>query len=145
MIALCRSFALPAAALLLAACAGKAPIREPAPGDPGYAFNVSGTYTGMISVEGQTIPATMVLETGREGVVTGEVRVAEMGITAPVEGTLSGDQFTLNIGYFNPGSGCNGAARSTATVEQGGGAFSGGMSISECGQSMSGALRFRRQ
>lgn len=145
MIALRRSIALPAAALLLAACAGKVPIREPAPGDPGYAYNVSGTYAGMVSVEGQTIPATMVLETGPEGTVTGELRVAEMGITAPVEGTISGDQFSLHIGYFNPGSGCNGAARSTATVEHGGGAFSGGMSLSECGQTMSGALRFRRQ
>lgn len=140
-----RHLAVPTLALFLTACAGKAPPREPAPGDPGYAFNVSGSYTGMFSVEGQTISAVMVLETGPEGVVTGEVRVPEMGITAPVEGTVAGDQFTLHIGYFNPGSGCNGAARSTATVEQGGGSFSGGMAISECGQSMSGSVRFRRQ
>jgi len=96
-------------------------------------------------VEGMTLAATMTLQTGAQGAVTGEVRVAEMGITAPVEGTLAGDQFTLRIGYYNPGSSCNGVALSATTVEQGGGAFSGAMEIHECGQSMGGSVSFRRQ
>lgn len=138
-------FAAPALALALAACAANPAPREPAPGDAGYAFNLSGNYVGQVAVEGQGISATMTLQTGAGGVVTGELKVTEMGITAPVEGTLAGDQFTLRIGYYNPASSCNGAAESVATVAQGGVSFSGAMSVNECGQTMGGSLSFRRQ
>lgn len=134
-----RRIAAAALLLFLAACAG-----TPGPGEPGYPFNVSGTYSGQFTVEGQTISATLSLETAKGGAVTGEVRVAEMGITAKVEGTVVGSQFNLRIAYRNPGSGCDGVAESTATVGEGGATISGPLAITECGQAMGGSLSFRR-
>lgn len=134
-----RRFALSALAVLLAACAG-----NPGPGEPGYAFNLSGDYTGQFTVEGTVISAIMTLQTGPGGAVTGSFRVAEMGLTGSVEGTLVGDQLAFRGGYHNPESGCDGVAESTATVGQGGATLSGPMTVLECGQTLSGSMSFHR-
>ncbi len=132
---------LVASALLafLCACAG-----NPGPGEPGYAFSVSGTYSGQFVVEGQGISATLSLQTAPGGVVTGEVRVPEMGISAPAEGTVVGSQLTLRIAYRNPATGCDGLAEATATIAEGGATFSGPATVTECGQAMGASLSFRR-
>jgi hypothetical protein len=126
-------------ATLLAACAG-----TPGPGEAGYPFNVTGSYSGDLMLEGAGLGATMSLETGAGGVVTGTVRVSEMGIAATAEGTLVGDQLVLRISYKNPGTGCDGVAEVTATVTEGGAAIAGPMAVRECGQAMGGSARFRR-
>jgi hypothetical protein len=134
-----RRLAASALLALVAACAG-----NPGPGDPGYPFNVSGDYSGQFVVEGQGISATLSLQTGPGGAVTGDLRVTEMGITAKAEGTVLGSQLTLRIAYRNPGSGCDGMAEATATIGQGGATFSGPATITECGQAMGASLSFRR-
>lgn len=134
-----RRISLTALAVLLAACAG-----NPGPGEPGYAFNLSGDYAGEFTVEGTTIPATMTLETGTGGAVTGSFRVAQMGLTGSVEGTLVGDQLAFRGGYRNPESGCDGVAEATATVGQGGATLSGPITVLECGQTLSGSMSFHR-
>jgi hypothetical protein len=55
-----------------------------------------------------------------------------------------GNQLTLRIAYRNPGNGCDGLAQATATVAEGGAAFSGPATVTECGQSMGASLSFRR-
>jgi hypothetical protein len=134
-----RRAAAVALCFFLAACAG-----TPGPGEPGYPYNVTGSYSGQLTVEGQVISATLSLETAKGGAVTGEVRVAEMGITARVEGTVVGNQFNLRITYRNPGSGCDGVAESTATIGEGGATISGPLAVTECAQSMGGSLSFKR-
>ena len=124
---------------ILCACAG-----NPGPGEPGYAFNVSGAYSGQFVVEGQGISAALTLQTAPGGVVTGDLRVTEMGISAKAEGTVVGSQLNLRIAYRNPGNGCDGLAEATATIGEGGATFSGPMTITECGQSMGASLSFRR-
>ena len=126
-------------AALLSACAG-----TPGPGEVGYPFNVTGSYSGDLTVDGNGLGATLAIETGAGGIVTGTVRVPEIGITAPAEGTLVGDQLVLRIRYKNPGNGCDGIAEVTATVTEGGAAIAGPMAVTECGQSMGGSARFRR-
>lgn len=134
-----RRLALSALAVLLAACAG-----NPGPGEPGYAFNLSGDYSGQFDVEGTVISATMTLQTGPGGVVTGSFRVAQMGLTGSVEGTLVGDLLTFRGAYRNPESGCDGTTEATATVGPGGATVSGPMTVVECGQTLAGSLNFRR-
>ena len=95
-------------------------------------------------MEGTVIPAVMTLETGAGGVVTGSFTVAEMGLTGKVEGTLVGDQLAFRGSYYNPESSCNGTAESAATVGEGGATFSGPLTVSECGQMLSGSFSFRR-
>jgi len=125
--------------VFLTACAG-----TPGPGEPGYPYNVTGSYSGQFIVEGQSISATLSIETLKGGEVTGEVRVAEMGIAAKVQGMVVGSQLSLRIAYRNPGSGCDGVAETTATIGDGGETISGPVAITECGQAMGGSLSFRR-
>jgi len=134
-----RRVAASALLALLAACAG-----NPGPGDPGYPYNVSGTYSGRFMVEGQSLGATLSLQTSPGGVVGGEVQVPDMGVTAEVEGTVAANQLTLRIAYFNPVTRCDGLAEGTVTVTEGGATFSGPVTIIECGQSMGASLTFRR-
>jgi len=138
-----RRFAAGALSVLVlaasSACAG-----TPGPGEAGYPFNVTGAYTGQFVVDGQGVGATLTLETRAGGVVVGQVRVAEMGITADASGMLAGNQLTLRISYRNPGNGCDGTAESTATVTDGGASFSGPLTVTECGQGLGGSVSFRR-
>ncbi len=134
-----RRLAASALLALLAACAG-----NPGPGDPGYAFNVAGDYSGQFVVEGQGIAANLSLQTAKGGVVTGQVRVPEMGISAEIQGMVVGNQLTLRMSYHNPTTRCDGVGEGTATIAEGGAAFSGPMTVTECGQSMGASFSFRR-
>jgi hypothetical protein len=134
-----RRTTLSALAILLAACAG-----NPGPGEPGYPFNLAGDYTGQFTVEGTVIPAVMTLVTGAGGVVTGSFTVAQMGLTGKVDGTLVGSQLAFRGTYHNPESACDGTAESSATVGEGGTTLSGPLTVTECGQMLSGSFNFRR-
>lgn len=124
---------------LLAACAG-----TPGPGDSGYMYNVIGPYTGQFVVDGQPLPGTLQLDTGSGGVVMGTFGVPMMGITGELEGLVVDDQLTFTGNYNNPETGCDGVAEVTATIEEGGTAIRGRIEVSECGQFLSGTVRFSR-
>ena len=134
-----RRLAAAALLVLLAACAG-----NPGPGEPGYAFNVSGDYSRQFIVEGQGISATLSLQTASGGVVSGQVRVPEMRISSEVQGMVASTQLTLRLSYHNPSPRCDGVAEGTATITEGGATFSGPMTVAECGQSMGASFSFRR-
>lgn len=132
-------FAPLALTILIAACAG-----TPGPGEPGYAYNATGEYAGDFVVDGQPIGATLQLETAPGGAVTGSFRVPDMGLRGQITGSVVGNQFTFEATYHNPESGCDGVARSTATIGEGGTTIEGPLSVDECGQSLGGSMRFRR-
>ena len=134
-----RPFVAALSAVLLVACAG-----TPGPGDEGYLYNVIGPYTGQFVVDGQALGSTMQLETGPGGVVTGSFNVSMMGITGELEGTVVDDQLTLTGKYHNPETGCDGTAAVTATIGENGATIQGRIEVSDCGQFLSGTLRFRR-
>jgi len=127
------------AAFFLAACAG-----TPGPGDAGYAYNVIGPYTGQFVVDGQALGATLQLETAAGGAVTGTFGVSMMGIRGDIEGMVVGDQLTFAGKYHNPDSGCDGVAEATATIAEDGASIAGRIEVTECGQFLSGTLRFQR-
>jgi hypothetical protein len=136
-----RRLCIAATAALLTACAG-----TPGPGDSGYPFNVSGTYTGQFAVEGQVFAANMELQTGPGGVVTGSFGIRQpIQMTGKVEGTLLGPELTVTATYENnPMTGCSGDVAGTLTVEEGGASFSGPITVSDCGDMLSGTMRFSR-
>jgi hypothetical protein len=124
---------------LLAACAG-----TPGPGDSGYMYNVIGPYTGQFVVDGQALPGTMQLETAAGGAVTGTFAVQMMGITGDLEGMVVDDQLTFKGNYHNGETGCDGIAEVTATIGEDGTTIRGRIEVSECGQFLSGTVRFSR-
>jgi hypothetical protein len=125
--------------VLFAACAG-----TPGPGEAGYAYNATGEYAGDFVVDGQPVGGTMQLETAPGGAVTGSFRVPDLGLRGQITGSVLGDQLTFEATYYNPESGCDGVATSTATIGEGGTTIEGPLSVEECGQSMSGSMSFRR-
>ena len=127
------------AAALVAACAG-----TPGPGEVGYPYNATGTYSGAFIVDGQPIDATLELETARGGAVTGSFRVPMMGIRGEFEGTVAEDQLTFESRYHNPDSGCDGVASGTVTMGEDGATIEGAIRVRECGEVMAGSMRFRR-
>jgi hypothetical protein len=137
-----RRLCIAATAALLTACAG-----TPGPGDSGYPFNVSGTYSGQFAVEGQVFAANMELQTGPGGVVTGRFEIRQpVQLSGTVEGSLLGTQLTITASYDNnPMTGCSGDAGGTVTVAEGGASFSGPITVSDCGDMLSGTMRFSRE
>lgn len=127
------------ASLVLAACAA-----NPGPGQSGYAFNLSGAYTGQFVVDGQALPAAIELETLDGGAVQGGFEISMLGIGGEIEGELIADQLTFSAAYHNPESSCDGVAVAQATVTDGGSAFRGRIEVTECGNFLSGTLRFSR-
>ena len=125
--------------VLVTACAG-----TPGPGDPGYLFNVTGSYSGQFSVEGQALPATLELDTAPGGVVTGMFAIAMMDIEGTVEGEIVGNEITWVGSYYNPESGCDGVASATGTIAENGASMEGQVEATECGQYLGGTWRFAR-
>lgn len=131
-----------AALFLVPACA-----HTPAPGDPGYPYNLSGTYSVRISVQGMSFRGTAELETRQGGVVSGTMHLTSpYSVRGDVSGTITGDQATLTSDYEIPSQGCVGRTHSEGTVAEGGGTFSAGVSVDDsCGGMMSGRITFTRQ
>jgi hypothetical protein len=134
-----RHLAAALSVAFLVACAG-----TPGPGDDGYLYNVAGPYSGQFVVDGQPLNGTMRLATGGGGVVTGSFAVSMMGITGELEGTVVEDRLTFRGTYRNPETGCDGVASVNATIGENGSTIEGRIEVSECGQFLTGTVRFRR-
>ncbi len=134
------SFAL-TVVLLLGACAG-----NPGPGEVGYAYNLTGTYSGTLDVEGMLFSTVLELNTAPGGSVTGSFTATGMG---PVSGTLTGtiteDAFVFQVRYNRTAEGCSGVLSGRATIPTGGGEFSSSVGIDDgCDGSLAGYLRVSR-
>ena len=118
--------ALLATIVAAAACGG-----TPQPGDPGYEYNVEGSYVvDFAANDGQTYSGTMVLTTGAGGVVSGSMSLTSpVSVDGTVEGTVVGAQLSLDVQYFIPDNQCGGVVIATGTIAQGGGTASGAASI----------------
>ena len=125
--------------LALASCAG-----TPGPGDPGYAFNVGGSYSGRFAIDNQLFDATLQLRTRSGGRVRGGFRVvAPLTIDGRVEGVISGSLLRITITYSDP-DGCDGRIEGILTVERGGGTVEGPVTVTDCGGPIAGRMSFRR-
>lgn len=125
----------------LAACAG-----TPGPGESGYPFNMSGSYSGEVVVEGQAFAMTFDVRTEAEGVIQGTYEVTSpVSMSGDVTGTLVADTATIRLDYMNPMDGCGGTFEARGPVEEGGEAFSGRARVNDsCGGLLSGTVRLRR-
>lgn len=137
-----RALALIVAATALAACAG-----NPAPGEEGYPYNVSGEYRAeFVDSDGATYVGTMRLATSPGGAVDGEMRLEEpMAIAGTVEGTLLENVLRLSVAYEIPDAGCVGDATGSGTVAEGGATVEGELQItSDCDAPGTAAFRLAR-
>ncbi len=126
----------------LAACGG-----TPGPGDSGYAYNVDGTYSGAVTVEGQAFSGSVDLTTTPGGVVTGTFTVTQpIQMSGDVEGTLMNDRLTVRMTYVdNPLTGCSaGSMTGTLTVTEGGAGLSGPVTVDDCGQTLGASVSYTR-
>ena len=126
---LLRLFSI-AALATLTACSG-----TPGPGDSGYTYNVDGTYTGAVSVDGEgTFSGSLELTTAPGGVVSGTFRITQpVQIVGDIEGTLMNDELSVRMTYgSNPLTGCDGGSMTgTLTVAEGGASVSGRVTIDD--------------
>ena len=132
-----------AGTLLVVACAA-----GPGPGDSGYAYNLEGAYTGRLMVEGMPFDATFDLRTTGAGHVYGTFRVER---PLEVEGELSGrildDLLRVTVSWLGSGDGapdCTRVVEGILTIGPGGAVVDGPVTISDCGDTLSGRLSFRR-
>ena len=126
-------------AFATAACAGS--LR---PGDPGYDFNVSGSYAGRLIVDGQPFEASMRLRTGSGGRVTGTLDVvAPVEISGSAQGRVIDDLLRLTVTYRS-GGGCDGRMEGILDVEPGGDVVTGPVTFTDCGEPVGGLLSLRR-
>ena len=134
------SFVL-AVALLLGACAG-----NPGPGEAGYAYNLTGTYSGTLDVEGMLFSTVLELNTAPGGSVTGSFTATGMGpVSGEVTGTIAEDTFVFQVRYDRTAEGCSGVLSGRATIPTGGGEFSSSVGIDDsCDGSLAGYLRVSR-
>jgi hypothetical protein len=111
-----------AALAVTAACGG-----TPQPGDPGYEFNLNGSYAVEFSADdGQSYSGSMMLTTVSGGAVTGTMSlVSPVSIDGTAEGMIIGAQLELEVQYFIPDNQCGGMASSAAAIDQGGNAANG--------------------
>lgn len=120
-------------ALLLAAAACGSP---PEPGEPGYAYNVDGEYAAEFAADdGAVYTGTMQLETLPGGEVTGTMSLTDpAAIEGTVEGLVVGADLSLSVDYEIVDQGCGGVASGSGVIDEGGGAASGSVEISDaCG------------
>ena len=127
--------------LLLGACAG-----TPGPGESGYAYNLTGTYSGTLDVEGMPLSTVLELSTAPGGAVTGTFTVTGMGpVSGELTGTIAEDAFVFSVRYNRTAEGCSGVLSGRATVPTGGGEFSSSVGIDDgCDGSLAGYLRVSR-
>jgi hypothetical protein len=125
----------------LGACAG-----NPGPGDPGYPFNLNGSYSGETVVEGEPFSLTFDLRTEAEGALRGSYEVTSpVRMSGQITGTLVADSVNLRLNYTNPMDGCGGTFEGTGLVEEGGAAFSGRARVNDsCGGYLSGTFAVRK-
>jgi hypothetical protein len=129
------------AILLSFGCAG-----NPEPGEPGYRFNLNGTYDATFSAQGMDFTGTADLATAAGGAVTGTVRLTspEM-VTAELEGMVADSSFSFESTYSRAG-GCEGALLGGGEIQSDGLGTSGDVDIADdcMGGVMEGSFRFTR-
>ncbi len=121
------------AALALFAVACGAP---PRPGEPGYAYNVDGTYQAEFAADdGQVYTGTMELQTLPGGEVTGTMALFDpAAINGTVQGLVVGAELSVSVDYEIVDQGCGGTATGNAVVAEGGDSASGLVDIADaCG------------
>lgn len=129
-----------ATVVLCGACAG-----NPQPGDPGYAYNLSGTYDASYIVNDEPYSGTIDLNTAPGGAVTGTFLLGDPDlIEGSVTGSIVGNEFTYS-GPYKFFGGCDGTVSGSGVVTEGGTSVSGEVQVnSECGGPMSGTYSFGR-
>ncbi|MGW8265997.1 MAG: hypothetical protein ACWGSQ_06485 [Longimicrobiales bacterium] len=122
-------------------CAG-----TPGPGEAGYAYNLSGSYTGEIFVEGMAFSFGMDVVTQKGGAFDGTYAVTSpMSMTGAVAGTLVADTARFALEYVNPMDGCGGTLDGTGTVDPGGAAFAGRVRVNDsCNGYLSGTFSMKK-
>jgi hypothetical protein len=133
------------ATMLLCACAG-----NPGPGDGRYVYNVEGLYAGRLMVEGEPFDGTVELRTGRGGRVRGSfVMRAPLEVEGSLEGNLVDDLLRVTLTYETEPrragtAACASLIEGILTVSPGGDVFEGPVTITDCGDALSGRMSFRR-
>lgn len=117
-------------ALALGACAG-----APGPGDPGYEYNLNGSYVGEIAADdGNFFSATFELETMPGGEVVGTMSVTDpFSIEGDVTGMIIGAEASLDMTYEITDQGCGGSFSGSAVIDAGGNGAAGSMEVTEDG------------
>jgi len=118
----------------------------PRPGDPGYAYNVSGVYAGRLFVGNDWFDARLELRTAPGGRVQGVFRVgAPFRIDGRVTGAVMDDLLRLTVPYAGTAArACDGRIEGILTVERGGGVIDGPVTITDCEGALAGRMSFRR-
>lgn len=125
---------------LLAACAG-----NPAPGEPGYPYNLSGRYTAVFVVQGGTYRGTMDLATAPGGTLSGAFTIPDPPIAATVEGTVTADTVEFQMPYEMLQQGCAGVVEGRSAIAAGGAGFEGPIRLEDsCNGEMHGTLTVQR-
>lgn len=127
-------------AILYGACAG-----NPQPGDPGYAYNLSGAYDATYDLDVGTYTGTIDLETAPGGAVTGAyVLVNPDMVEGSVDGAIVGNEFTYSGPYTRTG-GCGGTVNGSGVITEGGMSVSGEIQIEDdCSGPIAGTFSFGR-
>jgi len=133
-----------AGALLATACAG-----GPGPGDPGYAYNVEGRYAGRLTVDGTPFDAAFDLRTTGAGRVYGTFRVqAPIEVEGELSGRILDNLLRATVTWQGSGDGsgrnCTSVVEGILTISPGGAVVDGPVTISDCGDTLSGRMSFRR-
>lgn len=118
-------------------CAG-----TPGPGEAGYPYNLSGSYTGEVLVEGMAFSFGMDVVTRKGGTFEGTYEVmSPVSMSGTVAGTLVADTARFALEYVNPMDGCGGTLDGTGTVGSGGAAFAGRVRVNDsCNGYLSGTF-----
>lgn len=127
-------------ALSLAACAG-----NPQPGEPGYPYNLTGTYQALFMVAGEANRGTMELSTAPGGLVSGGFVVTEpAAVLGEVEGRIVADSIEFQMPYERTGS-CSGVVHGRSAIAEGGAAFGGDILLDDsCAGETPGTMEIRR-
>lgn len=119
------------ALILLAGCAGM--------GGPGIP-DMAGTYQGTITVEGQAVPGTLVIEQEARALQL-ELRLPQLAVTARGEGQITDDGFTGEMAY---NLNCPGTATMEGTRQDEGALLTGSLRAQDCMMNSAGSFRFSR-
>lgn len=136
-------------AVFVVACA-----TAPGPGEPGYPYNLQGTYGGNLTVAGAEYEAVIRMETGSDGTVSGGFAAAPLDAaagdrTGSIEGDFSGsiigDSLVWRSSWVVPSSGCSGVLRGRGPVARGGAEVEGEVRMAgSCVESAAGSFRLSR-
>lgn len=128
-----------AAALIVSACAtaGGASRGEAAP----TAYALDGAYTARLTVGDQSFEGVLSLRTAADARVTGSLRVlAPVRIDGPVRGRIIDELLRITIAYTGA-DGCESRIEGILTIERGGEAAEGPVTVDDCGADIAGRLR----